>query len=318
MFNNNLNARGCITMEFIEVFLKRKRNEDNSLVYQKCKETNPDSVPNLTSIPFLRSYIENNSAINIDMIYDSNTHITFTQPNKRRKRLIGETDDSYERDSFLANGTVMIDGVPGGTGDMFGTVNGIPSLDQISVVEILEIIFYALSIISNEKQNFEDHQADMLMRMIMANLKNLFKESVLEHFDYLKKTFASVQLHNLYQLLKDLILLARRRGGKTSTLCALLACIMAILPGQNILFFSTSERISLMGREKITEFLDVLIHTEASRKFANVQYKTGKETLRVKTIFGTWNKGSFFPDNKEVRCLYLCYLVCFFFFVFWR
>lgn len=290
-----------MTMDFVDAFIKRKRNEDNSITYQKCKEFTPDAVPKLESIPFLRSYIENNTAIDIDIIYNPQSYITFTQANKRRKRLIGETDDTYERDSFWANGTMVIDNAPGGSRDTFSSANGIPALDQISVIEILELLFFALSIISNEKQNFEDHQADMLMRMIMANIKNLFKESVLEHFDYLKKTFASVQLQNLYQLLKDLILLARRRGGKTSTLCALLACIMAIIPGQNILFFSTSERISMEGRGKITEFLDVLIHTEASRKFANVQYKTGKETLRVKTIFGTWNKGSFFPDNKEVR-----------------
>jgi len=104
--------------------------------------------------------------------------------------------------------------------------------------------------------------------------------------------------------------LARRRGGKTSTLCAFTAVLLAILPGQNVLFFSTGERISMLGRDKITEFLDVLIHSEATRKFANVKYKTGKETLRVRSIFGTWNRANFYPAKVEVCIISFQFMRC--------
>jgi hypothetical protein len=164
-------------------------------------------------------------------------------------------------------------------------------------VQLLEDIFLALSIISTEYQSFEDDQVDMIMRIVLACVPNIFKESSLEYMDYLHKVF---KISSMQKVKKDLLLIARRRGGKTTITCAVIACILVVLLDQRILFFSTGERISTMGRDKIIEFLQVLKNSRQSSKFSGIQYQTSEESLKVLGIHGLWNFAKFYPANVTV------------------
>lgn len=167
-----------------------------------------------------------------------------------------------------------------------------------SPVELVEEIFFVLSIISMEYANFEDHQVDMLMNIICACIRNMFKEAMLENWEYLKETF---KVNALREILKDVILIARRRGGKTTIICAALTAIILVLSDQNILFFSTGGRISFMGRDLILDMLQMVKNSSITSKYSNVTFKTSKESLVVwNGKSSTPNKAIFYPSDAEV------------------
>jgi len=168
---------------------------------------------------------------------------------------------------------------------------------KISPVKLLEDLFLALSVISIEFQPMTDDQADMVMREVRTLIPRLFGESMLEYFDYLKATFA---LTSPSDIKKDAVIVARRRGGKSYTLTAVVACVMAILPQQMILFFSTGERISTLGRDTIIDMLEILINSSTTKKFSKIKYMTSGEQLLVLNYRGQINRADFLPSNPEV------------------
>lgn len=312
------NRKKSFSEKLNQILLSRKISEGSINKEEPTKK----SRGSLFDIPILNSYIYRNTNISSEEKINPFKGQTPSQNqvDKSKKRKLTEIYKSNVSYSAL-NRT--------GTKELYGAgenANQTPQNNLLSggaknsshhgvhPTQFLEDIFFSMSIISTEYQSFQGDQVDMVMRSILSCVGNIFKESILENFDYLSKVF---KISSPQKIITDLILIARRRGGKTTTVCALIACIMASLVDQRVLFFSTGERISTMGRSKIIEFLEVIQGSKQTSRFSNIKWSTSEETLVVTNIYGTNNVAKFYPSNVKVleKCL-LAYETPIFFFFF--
>lgn len=299
---NHLNRKKSFSEKLKQMLLSRKVME----VLDEDEDTSKNNQKSLFNIPILNSYIHRNTNITSDEKINpfKGQNLNNHKVDKTKKRKLTEIYKSTVSYSSLNNMTTKSLYGAGensnqalqNTGPGNGTKKNMHQ--GIHPTQFLEDIFFSMSIISTEYQSFQGDQVDMIMRSILSCVGNIFKESILENFDYLSKVF---KISSPQKIITDLILIARRRGGKTTTVCALIACIMASLVDQRVLFFSTGERISKMGRDKIIEFLQVIQNSKQTTRFAKIRWSTSEETLVVTNIYGTDNVAKFYPSNVKVK-----------------
>jgi hypothetical protein len=240
--------------------------------YYKCKRksftTNAESLIKTYSIQNAMS--EQNSNDAPYMLWDVNEFNTSNQSNQ--SNVIGQ--------STLFNEPIKEKNVP--------------------VKKLLEDFFYAVSLVSNYLYPLEDQQADIIMAQITSCIPNIFGDSILDHFDYLRNV---LKYDDISKIKKDLVIAMRRRGGKTLATCIFMACIMCTMEKQTILFYSTGSRISEMGKSLM---LDIIKFLETQPRFSgNISWHTKGECVSVKNKYST-GEAWFYPCNVRV-CIFFIY-----------
>jgi len=160
----------------------------------------------------------------------------------------------------------------------------------------LEDLFRALAFVNENIFALSERQTSIIVDNYMAaSLQQIFGEEIIAEISYLLQRF------KLDDLFEEVIVMMRRRGGKTVATAVWVAIILATQPAGNTNVYGKSKRVSVMMKDLVE---DIVTAMWKSGQFGIEKIKdNNEETLSVVTKYGTLNVGKFYPCNEDVRLL---------------
>jgi hypothetical protein len=158
----------------------------------------------------------------------------------------------------------------------------------------LEDLFRALAFVNENVFELSERQTSIIVDNYMAaSLQQIFGSEIIAEIGYLLQRF------KLDELFEEVIVMMRRRGGKTVATAAWVAIILCTQPAGNTNVYGKSKRVSVMMKDLVE---DIVVALMKSGQFGIVKIKdNNEETLSVVTKYGTLNVGKFYPCNEDVR-----------------
>ncbi len=162
--------------------------------------------------------------------------------------------------------------------------------------ERLEDLFRALAYVNENCFELSERQMAIIRdNYISASLMQIFGDEIISEIAYL------LQLFKLEELFEEVIVMMRRRGGKTVATAAFIAIILSTQPDANTNVYGKSKRVSVMMKDLAG---DIVIKLMKSNLFGIERIKdNNEETLSVITKYGNLNVGKFYPCNEDVPFL---------------
>lgn len=170
--------------------------------------------------------------------------------------------------------------------------------------ERLDDIFRMLAFVNEHCFTLSERQMAIITENYMpASLMQIFGDDLVSEIGYLLQKF------KLDELFEEVIVMMRRRGGKTVATAAFIAIILSSQPDANSNIYGKSKRVSVMMKDLVS---DIVIKLIASNQFGIQRIKdNNEETLSVVTKYGTLNVGKFYPCNEDVLPPSLSFLLVF-------
>lgn len=157
----------------------------------------------------------------------------------------------------------------------------------------LEDLFRALAFVNENVFELSERQTSIIVDNYMAaSLQQIFGDEIIAQIGYLLQRF------KLDELFEEVIVMMRRRGGKTVATAAWVAIILATQPAGNTNVYGKSKRVSVMMKDLVE---DIVMAMQKSGQFGIKIKDNNEETLSVITKYGTLNVGKFYPCNEDVR-----------------
>jgi hypothetical protein len=180
---------------------------------------------------------------------------------------------------------------------------------QSSGRQRLDDLFKALAFVNENCFSLSERQMSIIVDNYMAaSLLQIFGGDIVAELPYLLKRF------KLRKLFEEVIVMMKRRGGKTVATAVWVAIFLCTQPTANTNIYGKSKRVSVMMKDLVK---DLVIALWRSGLFGIVRIvEDNEETLSVETKYGTINVGKFYPCNEEVR-FFSSTVFCLFVFVFW-
>jgi hypothetical protein len=160
--------------------------------------------------------------------------------------------------------------------------------------ERLDSLLMAAQIVNENKFTFSERQVFMIYdTYFVASLQKIFGDELSANIDHILKTF------NIVELFEDVLIMMKRRGGKTIGTAVYVACFAMTQLRGNINVFGKSKRVTKMMKEVVKE---IYLELKASGRFEPTKILTDNdEQLSIQTKYGNVNTINFYPCNSEVR-----------------
>lgn len=160
----------------------------------------------------------------------------------------------------------------------------------------LDDFFAALQIINDSVFSLSEKQMEIIHCYLIAGLQQMFGDELLSELAYLLERF---QLTELYE---EVIVMMKRRGGKTVVTSVFIAIWLATQPVGNAMIFSNGARVSQLMKDHVRE---CVVAISRSQRFDGVKIgkPDNKEILTVITAYDSKNTGSFMPASVDIRPL---------------
>lgn len=163
--------------------------------------------------------------------------------------------------------------------------------------ERLEDIFKMLAFVNDNIFTLSERQMAIIgENYVGASLLQIFGDDIVAEISYLMKRF------KLEELFEEIIVMMRRRGGKTVATAAFVAIILCSQPEANSNIYGKSKRVSVMMKDLV---YDIVIKLIQSNLFGIEKIEeNNEETLSIVTKYGSLNVGKFYPCNEDVRSFF--------------
>ena len=165
---------------------------------------------------------------------------------------------------------------------------------RVDGMQIFRDMITSIDLVNEHSYAFSSDQSEIIMMCMQAVLKQIFSPSeLMRHLPFVLRYFG------LNELFEDLIIQMRRRGGKTIVISCFIAVFAVCLPRANTNVFSTSARVSIAMKDVVRGV--VLMLMKECERFRGYRIETdNKETLAIRTSYGTLNVINFFPSNPKI------------------
>lgn len=172
--------------------------------------------------------------------------------------------------------------------------------------EKLEDLFRVFAFINENIFELSERQTAIIVdNYLAASLQQVFGQEIISQINYLLQKF------KLDELFEEVIVMMRRRGGKTVATAAFVAAVLSVLFAGNTNVYGKSKRVSVMMKDLVE---DIVVALTKSGQFGIVRIKdNNEETLSVVTKYNTLNIGKFYPCNEDVHVPF--FLLCVFLWV---
>jgi len=149
----------------------------------------------------------------------------------------------------------------------------------------------ALRIINEHKFALSEQQLEIIDCYLQSSLQQMFGDELIAELPYLMEMF------DLSEIYEEVIVMMKRRGGKTVVTAAHIAIMIVTQPRANSNIYSSSSRVSELLKSLVVDMVEVLIvHGFNTAKIS----KNSGEVLFIDTPYGTRNEAYFYPCNVEI------------------
>ena len=176
------------------------------------------------------------------------------------------------------------------------------SMQRVSGRRRLDDYFTALAIANRGSFEMSERQTEILVDCyLVASLQRMFGDELVDEIDYVLERF------KLRELFEEVIVMMKRRGGKTVVTATHAAIWIVTQPDANTNVYSKSRRVSNLIRKLIREIAITLIESGC---FGDAEIVVdNEETLAIRTKYKTINYCNCYPCNEDVRPPLYCRVV---------